>query len=71
MDVVGIALSLSGQFQSFGSRTQNVDLLDDIGPDQTIAGMQNKLHKQQIISQAATVQWLDARGLSPSKSNAV
>ena len=43
MDVVGIALSLSGQSQSFGSRTQNVDLLDDTGPDQTIAGMQQQI----------------------------
>jgi len=43
VDVVGIALSLSGQSQSFGSRTQNVDLLDDTGPDQTIAGMQQQI----------------------------
>jgi hypothetical protein len=43
VDVVGIALSLSGQSQSFDSRTQNVDLFDDTGPDQTIAGMQQQI----------------------------
>ena len=43
VDVVGIALSLSGQSQFFGSRTQDLGSLDDKGPDQTIAGMQQQI----------------------------
>jgi hypothetical protein len=43
VDVVGIALSLSGQSQSFGSRTQNIAVFDDAGSEQTVADMQQQI----------------------------
>ena len=51
VDVVGIALSLSGQSQSFGSQNQNMGILEDIGPDQTVTGMQQQI-TQTVTNQA-------------------
>ena len=43
VDVVGIALSLSGQSQSFDSRTQNIAVFDDTGSEQTVADMRQQI----------------------------
>jgi len=51
VDVVGIALSLSGQSQSFGFQAQNMGISQDTGPDQTIAGMQQQI-TQTVTNQA-------------------
>tara|TARA_R100001509_G_scaffold165096_3_gene145118 strand:- start:4503 stop:6398 length:1896 start_codon:yes stop_codon:yes gene_type:complete len=51
VDVVGIALSLSGQSQSFGSQTQNMGIFDDTGPDQTVVSMQQQI-TQTVTTQA-------------------
>ncbi len=43
VDVVGIALSLSGQSQSFGSRIQNISVFGDTGSEQTVADMRQQI----------------------------
>jgi len=51
VDVVGIALSLSGQSQSFGFQAQNMGISQDTGPSQTVAGMQQQI-MQTVTNQA-------------------
>ena len=51
VDVVGIALSLSGQSQSFGSQAQNMGTFDDTGSDQTVVSMQQQI-TQTVTTQA-------------------
>ena len=51
VDVVGIALSLSGQSQSFGFQAQNMGISQDTGSSQTVAGMQQQI-TQTVTNQA-------------------
>jgi len=43
VDVVGIALSLSGKSQTFGSITENIDIFDDTSSKQTVVDMQQQI----------------------------
>jgi hypothetical protein len=51
VDVVGIAMSLTGQSQTFGSQAQNMGVVEDVAPDQTVAGMQQQI-TQTVTDQA-------------------
>lgn len=51
VDVVGIAMSLTGQSQTFGSQAQNMGVVEDVAPDQTVVGMQQQI-TQTVTDQA-------------------